>query len=151
MIEKICKQCGARKGSSEFYAHAEMKDGLLSRCIPCVLARVRKHRSVNVDKIREYDRARGRTQKRLDYQKKLGRERRSDRVKYGIAWRERNPEKRAAHILAGNAVRAGRLLKGVCEVCKSKKVEAHHEDYAKPLEVKWLCRKHHAEIHRKYK
>ena len=28
--------------------------------------------------------------------------------------------------------------------------EEHHEDYSKPLEVMWLCKKHHGERHRKY-
>lgn len=25
--------------------------------------------------------------------------------------------------------------------------QAHHEDYARPLDVRWLCFKHHRETH----
>ena len=35
-----------------------------------------------------------------------------------------------------------------CEVCGERKTHAHHDDYSKPLEVKWLCKKHHDEHHR---
>jgi hypothetical protein len=63
-------------------------------------------------------------------------------------WAERNPEKRAAHIAVGNAVRDGRLVKLPCEVCGAK-AQAHHDDYSKPLEVRWLCPPHHAEERRK--
>lgn len=46
------------------------------------------------------------------------------------------------------AVRDGRLTKKPCEVCGTEeKVEAHHEDYSKPLDVMWLCFKHHRERH----
>lgn len=30
-----------------------------------------------------------------------------------------------------------------CEVCGAEKSEAHHDDYTKPLSVRWLCRSHH--------
>ncbi|GAG03219.1 unnamed protein product, partial [marine sediment metagenome] len=44
---------------------------------------------------------------------------------------------------------SGRLKRGKCLVCGDEKTEAHHEDYSKPLEVKWLCKKHHSELHYK--
>lgn len=144
-----CKICNQQKNNSEFYYVPRFKD--VSTCKDCFKSRVSRYREDNLERIKAYDRDRGRSPKRLALQRELGRKFRAERVKYGIAWRERNPEKRAAHIFVGNAIRDGRLIKGVCEVCRSKKVEAHHEDYAKPLEVKWLCKKHHAEIHRKYK
>lgn len=33
-----------------------------------------------------------------------------------------------------------------CVIC-GKKAEGHHEDYAEPLEVIWLCRFHHSHRH----
>lgn len=45
-------------------------------------------------------------------------------------------------------IKTGKLYKGLCEICGSSNVEAHHDDYDKPLQVRWLCRKHHLEHHR---
>lgn len=45
------------------------------------------------------------------------------------------------------ALRTGRLRKRACIVCGSENSEAHHPDYRKPLKVKWLCPKHHRELH----
>ena len=37
----------------------------------------------------------------------------------------------------------------VCSQCGVEgRIEAHHPDYSKPLEVVWLCRIHHVEAHR---
>ena len=44
------------------------------------------------------------------------------------------------------AIKSGKLKRLSCEVC-GKKAECHHIDYSQPLNVRWLCRKHHAETH----
>src|SRR6185295_16839071 len=41
----------------------------------------------------------------------------------------------------------GKLLPQLCAKCGDPKAEKHHEDYSKPLEVIWLCRKCHLELH----
>jgi|GEM_PF-990020 len=56
--------------------------------------------------------------------------------------------KRSVRVLTRNYITAGKLIKEPCEVCGTEKdVEAHHDDYNKPLDVRWLCRKHHREHH----
>ena len=67
--------------------------------------------------------------------------------KAGPAWEKRNPKKKRASNMVSNAVRDGKLIKQPCEKCGHKKVEAHHDDYDKPLDVRWLCKKHHHEHH----
>lgn len=65
-------------------------------------------------------------------------------------WRE-NPEnkiKRSAHNKVFEAVKSGVLKKQPCEVCGNGAF-AHHEDYQRPLEIRWLCNFHHTEHHRK--
>jgi hypothetical protein len=46
------------------------------------------------------------------------------------------------------ALAAGTLERQPCEVCGFLLTEAHHLDYTKPLDVKWLCTEHHGEMHR---
>jgi transcriptional regulator with XRE-family HTH domain len=46
------------------------------------------------------------------------------------------------------AIERGELVRQPCEKCGStKRIHAHHEDYAKPLEVVWLCPGHHVRRH----
>lgn len=63
-------------------------------------------------------------------------------------WDHRNPIARAAHKMVNNALTNGTLKRKPCEVCGTKKDNrAHHDDYNKPLKVRWLCEKHHREHH----
>ena len=45
------------------------------------------------------------------------------------------------------AYRIGELRPEPCEVCGSTEVDAHHDDYARALDVRWLCRTHHSQQH----
>ena len=48
------------------------------------------------------------------------------------------------------AIRDGSLIRQPCERCGHPKTDGHHEDYSKPLDVIWLCRRCHLQHHRKY-
>lgn len=62
-------------------------------------------------------------------------------------WRRQNPQKYFAHLAVQRALTTGELVKGRCEICGGTAVDAHHDDYAAPLEVRWLCRQHHVRLH----
>jgi hypothetical protein len=71
-------------------------------------------------------------------------------------WTKRNPEKHKAQQVVNRAIRNREISREPCEVCGvsgklasgQSAVHAHHDDYLKPLEVRWLCPKHHSEYHR---
>ena len=62
---------------------------------------------------------------------------------------------KAAVVKVAKAVARGKLVPQPCEVCGfegkardgRRAVHAHHDDYSKPLEVRWLCKKHHDAVH----
>jgi hypothetical protein len=47
---------------------------------------------------------------------------------------------------ANVALKRGKIERQGCEVC-GEKAQMHHSDYTKPLEVRWLCRRHHVYHH----
>jgi hypothetical protein len=150
MGNKVCRRCYTDKPIGEFYAHAQMLDGHLNICKTCVKSRVKKHRAEN-DSVRKYDRSRyWNDPDRMAYTKgrsKVAYENNKERILISAKnWRLKNPEKRKAHIMVGNAIKNGRLHRQPCEVCGAKG-HAHHDDYSRPLEVRWLCPTHHARFH----
>ena len=64
------------------------------------------------------------------------------------AYQERDPQRYQAHYTLTNAVRDRRIERQPCAVCgATDRVQGHHNDYSKPLDVVWLCRDHHALAH----
>lgn len=55
--------------------------------------------------------------------------------------------KKRARWLLRHAIRKGIVKKMPCRECGSVDSQAHHSDYNKPLDVIWLCSKHHHEWH----
>lgn len=60
MTTKKCFKCLCEKPLEAFYKHQAMSDGRLGKCKECTKADVTKHRQENLEKIRAYDRMRGR-------------------------------------------------------------------------------------------
>lgn len=52
----------------------------------------------------------------------------------------------ASDILA-KAIRLKQIEKKPCEICGKTRAQGHHEDYSKPLDVVWLCIRHHNDRH----
>lgn len=145
-------KCGAAKPLSEFYRHSGMKDGHLGKCKECTKRDVRDNRIKNIDRIREYDRNRPNAAERKErnkenYRKRIatpeGRKREWEAKKKYI-----NSTKKASNTIVGNAVRDGKISKKPCAKCGSLESDAHHENYYEPLNIIWLCKKHHGERHR---
>lgn len=133
---KTCFKCEKIKEISDFYRHAQMGDGRLNKCKECAKADVKKHREENIESVREYDRKRGNRQSKS----------------YTAEYRGKNPKKYKAHIMIGNALKSGKINKPIgCESCGSVfSVHGHHDDYDKPLDVRWLCSACHSQWHAKY-
>ena len=133
-MEKVCRCCKQTKPIFEYYKHKQMADGRLNICKVCIILNVRKRRydPISRGKILAYDRSRGSRQTK----------------EYLKEYRKKYPNKYKAHVLVGNAIRDKRLFKEPCSVCGTEMfINAHHDDYAKPLNVRWLCSSHHHQWH----
>jgi len=117
--------------------HGHLGDRMTSSATCCECLRItiasNKHRSAEAIERRKQNMARKQTDGRYNANKKR--------------WINNNPEKRKAINAANNAVRDGILIRQPCEGCgATERIHKHHDDYSKPLEVRWLCAKcHHAE------
>jgi hypothetical protein len=139
-FEKECFKCKTIKPLIEFYKHSMMADGHLNKCKICAKKDVLEHRKQNLERIREYDRARGKLPHRIQLAAEVTK-----------AWRAEDTRRLKAHSAVANAIRSGALTREPCIRCGATKSEGHHEDYDKPLDVMWLCTPCHKQRHKELK
>ena len=128
-----CVKCDSSKPISDFYLSRIRKSRATGECIDCVCKQVnaadqKPHRRawftseefklLNIDKLNSYN------------------------AKY--------PRRYAVRQETQAAIKRGRLVKAThCEKCNSTdRIEAHHDDYNKALDVRWLCKRCHGFWHR---
>lgn len=67
---------------------------------------------------------------------------------YAKIYRQKNQDIIRAHGKVSDMIKREKISKLCCEKCGETCTEAHHDDYSKPLEIRWLCKKCHMEWHR---
>ena len=64
-------------------------------------------------------------------------------------WKARYPIRTSSHQKVYYALKVGKIVKSItCDECGSfERMCGHHDDYNKPLEVRWLCQQCHTDWH----
>lgn len=144
-----CNFCG-ETNEFQFYKYCK------SKCKACIRKAVEDRRRREYEKIKEYDRNRPNAKERVEKNKeRIKRYKTENPEKYKKyahqknEWSKKNSHKKNANAKVQRALFNGVIIKPrECESCgMDKKLEAHHEDYNKPLEVIWLCIECHNKRH----
>jgi hypothetical protein len=131
--KKTCTKCGLIKDLQEFDKNSTMTYGRMNSCKQCKSKYNKEYSLKNPEKIRARNsRIRKKTPEQL---KAHGR--------FVRAYWKKFPERKKANDAVNHAIRYGKLKRQPCEVCGNPKSQSHHDDYSKPLEVRWLCPIHH--------
>jgi hypothetical protein len=141
---KVCCRCKIGRDESEFAKNHRAADGLNYHCNVCRASWLRSVYPIKRELVQATNRR----------------------------WREKNPELaalihkkatdkyalnnikiRKANVAVREAKKKGLLLAQPCECCfkfsgQVVAAQAHHDDYSKPLDVRWLCSRHHKGWHR---
>lgn len=128
-----CVKCNTTKPVRDFYKSTIYKRRNAGECKSCVIARVRAaeqkpHRQAyfTTDEYKQ------------------------NHVRNFHKYNEKYPRRRSVRIQVNNAIKSGVLKRSdKCEQCDgSENIEAHHDDYNKPMSVRWLCSVCHGIWHR---
>lgn len=138
METHICTRCKGIFWTDEMSPNA----GRYTYCRVCFNNMKREQRALNPEQYRKYQRDYAREGRLLNPDIYRG----LDSIRYQRD-KEIRPEKVAARNKVHELTRARSKIsiKQPCEVCGTP-AEAHHDDYSRPLEVRWLCSVHHKEV-----
>lgn len=132
---KQCSTCKQRSTVDAFHRNCTQPDGRANVCKRCATEYAVKWSRKNRNKARAAFKA--------FYKKHRNKYRTRAKTNY---WKDR--EKHLARNMARQKLREGAIQRSVCVVCGSVHAEMHHPDYSLPLHVIWLCKEHHAQVHR---
>ncbi len=137
---KKCGKCKKTKPLSSFFKKSNSVDGHQGYCKQCSREYRCKHYEEQPEYYKNY--AKNWRRKNKDRDNFLRRKRRR-------LGKER--QKNLAVTRSQQAEKQGLIVRPLfCEECGlKKKLYRHHEDYSKPLEIDWLCKKCHLALHKK--
>ena len=121
MDTKVCSKCKQEKSLSEFHRYNRRGETHYSQCKQCKA----EYKRQNKDKLLQ-----------SQYKRREGKQKGCPQIK---AWNALN-----------YAVRMGKVQKpDTCSICNKlvgQKIQAHHEDYEKSLDVQWVCQDCHVTL-----
>lgn len=135
-----CCTCKEALPPADFYSCKRSPNGLKAQCKRCHNST--SIRTRDIENTRRIRRESGRRVRVLNLDAVRGRER----------LRKRPVDERVmARRKLNTAVQCGKLIRPkVCSICfGGGKITAHHDDYSRPLDVRWLCWGCHGKEHRK--
>jgi len=133
---KYCYKCGKTKEKEEFYKNKSKRDGLATECKCC-------------DKKRKQTTSYKFKKAKTDKKYSLSLNGKKIKNKACKKWQQKNRFKYNAQIIHNYYLKINNIKKPCnCSHCnKEENLDAHHFDYSKPLEVVWLCRQCHIDLH----
>lgn len=162
----FCNTCQTEKSIGEFYQQPDSKTGRMSQCKECILIKRKIYRNRNKEIVHAcknawYSRNKERAREQIYKWKKANpmymkfwHQQNTDKnTRNGRAWRARHPHYVKCHKQYRLALKTGDIVRpGHCMICNTEgKIEGHHHDYSKPLNVVWVCKKCHSDIHGKHR
>lgn len=147
---KVCTKCGEEKQLDEFYRDANRDRGRRSSCKMCHT----KYRNENLERMRKRANAYYAAHKKQMalISRRCYLNNHTKRIEYHRKYYHENRELCIVRAKSRYAIQTERLIPCPCEICgTTERIEGHHEDYSKPLDVRWLCKSHHSLLHAQLK
>lgn len=162
-VAKTCPACGCSKPLTDFTKSRNRPHGVGSYCKECHNARGREQRKTEAAKEwrREWRKRPEQMEQRRAYERDYIKTpaRRRYLKKQKAVYRSNNADKEFARNVIYRMLRNGTLVRpDACSECGVSPLNeadgrsglhAHHDDYSKAREIRWLCRPCHTDYHRR--
>lgn len=177
---KKCSKCEIEKNETEFWVRKNRKSGVNSECKTCASLRRRsldkekinkqqrewrkknpgyatkinsEYQKKNKEKVNEYHREWYQKNKDKFREQRSHQRERINSWARGYTKKEEVRFKLNANGLLNYHVKRGNIVKPQsCQICSEvRKLESHHHDYKKPLDIIWICIPCHKAIHKRLK